>query len=81
VLLNLLEIDGRTPRISINDSNEDIIEVDAVGFEEHFLQVLGTPRYIRRFTLLLELSDVMLSVAHEPKLAVVAFDESFGLDV
>jgi hypothetical protein len=81
MLVYLLKIYCWAPRISINYSNEDIANIDTVRLEEHLLQVFSAPRNIGGFSLLLELPQMMLSVAHQSKLIFILLYEFFSLQI
>lgn len=64
-LLNFGNIDFRHPGVSVNDCEENIINIDSMFLEFLFFKVLGTPRNIRGFSFLLKLSNFMMAVAHQ----------------
>lgn len=55
VILHFFEVNGRNPRIRIDDRQKHAIKVDSQWPEENLLKMFGAPRHIRRLSLLLKL--------------------------
>jgi hypothetical protein len=73
--VDIINICLRHPRISINDSDIHCTTINSPFFKKILLKVLNTPRYIRCFSFLLMLSNLMSCKSHLPKFHSELLDE------
>ena len=80
VLLDLVEVWFRSPRISIHDCQNNLFRVNLVLFEDR-LEMLDTPGDIGRFSELLELSSVMFGPVDCPELVFEFLYKLIGFEL
>ncbi|CAM6006349.1 unnamed protein product [Sphagnum balticum] len=80
VLLDLFDVYFGHPRVCVNDRQKHLTRVNPVG-PENGLQVLSTPRHVGGLALLLEVSEDVMSVAHQLEPSPELLDEFLCLDL
>ena len=79
MLIYLSDICLGDPRISVDDSQEDLLRVDVMFWKNIFFEVLCAPTDIRGFSFLLMHFDMMMAVGHDFEVVSILLDKFFSL--
>lgn len=80
VLLDFTHINLRHPGVRIDYRYENFIRIDIVSVEKMCLQMLSAPRYITSLSLLLKLTNMMMSVPHQFEFTPELSDKFLGFE-